>query len=258
MITSHYVYLLIHIEDSTMYIGKRSCRCLPEEDVNYMSSSKHLPKDKCDKLILETFDTSLEAVAYEIELHNRFDVAKNPKFYNRAKQTSTGFDRTGVPMPREIVEKQKKARLGSVHSEETKKKMRAAKLGKKVSEETKARMSKASKGRTPYWLVGLPKSEETKEKIRKGNLGKMVSMESRKKMSDSHKGKTLSLEHRRNLAKSGSIPVVCIETGIVYESAKKAALALCKKCGSGISKCAKGKIKSAYGFTWKYAKKGKK
>lgn len=91
----HYVYLLINPTNDMMYIGKRSCNCLPEDDVAYMSSSNYVPKDECDKLILQEFKTAKEAIAYEAELHERFNVANNPMFYNKAKQTSVGFDTTG-------------------------------------------------------------------------------------------------------------------------------------------------------------------
>lgn len=78
------------------YIGKRSCECLPEEDTNYMSSSKYVPKDECDKLILKEFNTAIEAVEYEAKLHKQFNVATNSKFYNKSNQTSSKFDTTGT------------------------------------------------------------------------------------------------------------------------------------------------------------------
>ena len=92
----HYVYLLT---DGIMnYIGARSCNYRIDADSSYLGSSKHIPsefKKVCNKIILGRFNTRKEAIAYEIELHNKFDVAKNEQFYNRAKQTSTGFDTTG-------------------------------------------------------------------------------------------------------------------------------------------------------------------
>ena len=79
-----------------MYIGKRSCTCLPELDIHYKGSSKYVPKTECVKVILKTFITAEEALRHEIKLHNIFNVAVNSMFYNKAKQTSTKFDTTGT------------------------------------------------------------------------------------------------------------------------------------------------------------------
>ena len=97
-----------------MYIGKRSCSCLPELDTSYMGSSKYVPKDECIKVILNTFTSSIDAINDEIALHNTFDVAVNSMFYNRSKQTSTKFDTTGISI---------------TPSEATKQKLRTAKKG---------------------------------------------------------------------------------------------------------------------------------
>jgi hypothetical protein len=91
-----YTYLLINENNGMMYIGKRQSRLLPDLDTSYMGSSRHVPKEECDKIILSEFSTSLEATEDEIRLHSMYDVATNPKFYNRAKQTSTKFDTTGT------------------------------------------------------------------------------------------------------------------------------------------------------------------
>lgn len=111
---NHYTYLLINNITGMLYIGKRSCKCLPSEDINYMSSSAYVPKEECNKIILNTFSTSEEAIKHEIYLHDLFNVGINPYFYNKSKQTSTKFDTTGLSSP---------------HSDETKLKLSAAKKG---------------------------------------------------------------------------------------------------------------------------------
>lgn len=93
---NHYTYLLINPTTGMLYIGKRSCNCLPQEDTTYMSSSSYVPKTECIKLILNTFKTALEALDNEIYFHNLFDVGVNPIFYNKSKQTSNSFDTTGI------------------------------------------------------------------------------------------------------------------------------------------------------------------
>lgn len=92
----HYTYLLINTATLMMYIGKRSCNCVPELDTGYKGSSKYVPKTECVKVILKTFLTAKEALEHEIKLHNIFNVAVNSMFYNKAKQTSTKFDTTGT------------------------------------------------------------------------------------------------------------------------------------------------------------------
>lgn len=111
---NHYTYLLINPTTNMLYIGKRSCQCLPEEDTTYMSSSTYVPKDECIKIILNTFVTSREALDNEIYFHNLFNVGSNPMFYNKSKQTSNSFDTTGVSFS---------------HSDETKQKISEIKRG---------------------------------------------------------------------------------------------------------------------------------
>lgn len=95
----HYTYLIQHRYLNMRYIGKRSCKCLPHQDTNYWGSSKHLPKDiKKDhvKIIIKEHSSAKEAIEHEIMLHKLNNVSTNPHFYNKANQTSTGFDTTGI------------------------------------------------------------------------------------------------------------------------------------------------------------------
>ncbi|MHB8098149.1 MAG: GIY-YIG nuclease family protein [Sulfuricurvum sp.] len=143
----HYVYLLQSTEDLKFYIGVRSTKTLPAEDI-YKSSSKTMTKTylcNCTKRIIKEFLTRKDAVSYEIRLHKLYNVASNPLFFNAANQTSTKFDTTGVKSPRkgvkltaETKEKLRQANLGKKQSQETRDK-RAAKLkGHVVSEKTRA------------------------------------------------------------------------------------------------------------------------
>ena len=79
------------------YIGKRECKCLPEEDVSYFGSFKDKTFNPTKKIILETFDSVEEALEAECSLHDFYEVDKNPHFANKAKQSSSGFyyNRTG-------------------------------------------------------------------------------------------------------------------------------------------------------------------
>lgn len=103
----HYVYKIINnnpTDARKYYIGVRTTKgCLPQKDTKYWSSSKYLTEDikvigeeHFSKEILSVWKTRKEAVAEEIRLHNEFDVSKNPEFYNKSKQTTTGFDTGGA------------------------------------------------------------------------------------------------------------------------------------------------------------------
>ena len=69
---------------------------MPEEDTKYFGSFKDKTFKPAGKTILFVCETRKEAAEIEIKLHDFFDVAVNPKFANKAKAISTGFDRTGV------------------------------------------------------------------------------------------------------------------------------------------------------------------
>jgi hypothetical protein len=73
------------------YIGSRGCYCLPENDVKYFGSYTDETFNPTQKIILAIYETREEALAAEIILHEFYDVANNPHFANRAKQTSTKF-----------------------------------------------------------------------------------------------------------------------------------------------------------------------
>lgn len=108
-------------------------------------------------------------------------------------------------------------------------------------------------------------TQETRQKIsqsRKGKCvgedhpmyGKHLSAERRHKISVANRGKCLprSEEHRRRISEVRRKPIVCIETGITYNSGLEA------EEQTGISRanicaCCAGERKTAGGFTWRYA-----
>lgn len=100
----HYTYYSYE-EWGRGYIGSRTCKCLPEEDVKYFGSFKDKTFKPTQKIILKgDYTTRAEADADEVLLHNYFEVDINPHFANLARQTSTKFR-----LPRErMVENGKK------------------------------------------------------------------------------------------------------------------------------------------------------
>lgn len=139
----HYTYLIKSKTNKMKYIGVRSCKCRPEDD-DYWGSSKHLPKDikiTHNRRVLKEHASRKEAVEHEILLHNKYDVGKNPNFYNKSKQTSLSYDTSGIPNP---------------HSAETRAKLSAALKGKKRTPE----MVEAMRQR----MLGTKQSAETCKK----------------------------------------------------------------------------------------------
>jgi len=98
----HYTYRITNTKLNKHYYGTRSSKIEPKEDIGiyYFSSSKdkwfiqdqkNNPQDYRYK-ILYIFSTRKEAIEMEIKLHNKFNVGINESFFNKSKQTSTGFD----------------------------------------------------------------------------------------------------------------------------------------------------------------------
>lgn len=200
--TYHYVYRISNILLHKHYYGVRSTNRSPIDDLGkkYFSSStdrqfisdqKENPSNYKYKIV-KVFETRLEAIAHEIFLHERFNVAINPSFYNRSKQKIAGFDRTGMsPWMK-----------GKTHSDETKLKIgqkskgrllgdKNPMYGKTQPEEIKKEHSLRMKGRyigvnNPFY--GKEHSEETKMKMRKP-----------KKNTDKMKGIPRSENHKQKL-----------------------------------------------------------
>ena len=173
---SHYTYML-KVKEPTdaraLYIGVRTCKAEPELDSAYLGSCKPLKAwikdngaDKVEKIILGRWSTREEAMLHEILLHDCFDVGRNQEFWNRAKQTATGFDRTGaeqVPWNKGV-KSSPEARL-------------------KQSIGMQAWLAKLRKLGLPHWAVGRESP----------NKGKKMSEESKRKLSEARSGQRNSI-----------------------------------------------------------------
>ena len=129
-------------------------------------------------------------------------------------------------------------------SEETKRKISMAHTGMKASEETRHKLSDSHKGEK-HNMYGKHMSSETKKKISESNKGKHSTPQDIDRLNKAHE-----------MCKK---PVVCIETGVVYESAASAGKCTGINSGNISSVCTgkpmkNGRIRqTAGGFHWKYA-----
>lgn len=124
----HYVYYSYE-EWGRGYIGKRSCACLPEEDVHYMGSFSDKTFKPNRKIILDVFATSADALAAEALLHDAYNVSSNPLFANKAKQTSRWFNTEGVAKTAQHREKIRQSNLGRKRTTESRKRISISKMG---------------------------------------------------------------------------------------------------------------------------------
>lgn len=116
-----------------------------------------------------------------------------------------------------------------VWTDEHKRKISEAHIGKRHTEEFKQMLSALYSGRTL--------SEETKAKISKARSGIPMTQKQRE-----------AFDNRINPL---SRKILCIQTGIVYDSLTDAAKAV-GLTATEVSKVCKGKRKSRKGFSWKY------
>ncbi len=120
----------------------------------------------------------------------------------------------GYPISSETKAKMSAARKGSRHHQ----------FGKPLSEEHKKNLSASHRGKVC--------SEETREKLRAASTGRKFSAETRAKISESRRGHEMPTHVMEALRKANSArpshlrkAVRCVETGVIYESSRLAALA---------------------------------
>lgn len=169
----HYVYRSYEPLGRS-YIGKRTCCCLPEDDTEYMGSYSDADFSPTQKEILAICESSEHALEVEIFFHEFYDVARNPLFANKAKQTSKYFNTEGVPKSEPHKEKIREALSGLPKSQSHRLNLSQSKRGKPASEACRLAQIAAVKGK--------PKSAEHRRKIAEANRGKKLGEGSRKKM----------------------------------------------------------------------------
>ena len=191
-----YVYQIVHLPTLKSYIGSRTAKeCNPLGiGIKYFSSSndkdfrleqKEKPENFSYFVLKEFGENHKEYLKYEMELHEKYNIDENEKFYNRTKASTIGF-----------------SMAGKKHSNESKEKMSKSHIGKKLSEEHKDNISKSLKGKSKPWFQNKTLSEEHRDKISKGLTGRPVSKKTKEKISESNTGKKRTKETKKKLSES--------------------------------------------------------
>lgn len=120
-----------------------------------------------------------------------------------------------------------------------------------MSDSCKTKMSKLAKqrfadGNNTNLLKGIP------EGYKHPMSGKTHNETTKTKMRACKLGKSLSQTHIVNMTKAHQRAVICVETGVIFESAKLAAAAIGIKSSGNITLVCQNKQKTAGGYSWKY------
>lgn len=133
-------------------------------------------------------------------------------------------------------------------SKETRIKISQSNLGKEIPLEVRRKISQTTKGKRAYWY-GRKHTEKTKKLISENRKGKGRQIpftdERREKISQAQLGNQNAPQKTTR----------CIETGVIYHSAREAA----RQTGlrpAAISECCRGIRKSCGGFHWEYISEG--
>lgn len=128
----------------------------------------------------------------------------------------------------------------------------------KMSQATLEKLSKAHKGQKA-WNKGRPHPEKTRQKISKALTGGHLSEETRRRMSESRRGEknpffgkhpSAEMLKKNSMNQPTRKRVMCVETGIVYDSMAEAARQTGIRQGN-ISLVCSGSHSTAGGFHWK-------
>lgn len=144
-------------------------------------------------------------------------------------------------------ERMSKAHKGKKLSPEHRKKIAEKGKGRVFSEETRRKIGDSHRG--------IKMSDEAKKRMSEKAKGRIVSEETRKKISRAGKGRKFSNETIIKLRNANRLKkkVLCVETGIVYDSMADASRATGAMV-SHISTCCnkKAMCKTAGGFHWEF------
>lgn len=179
------------------YIGLRTSNIEPEKDLGYLyfssSTDSIFMKDQFERpsnfkyQVLNVFDNRLDAINDEMRLHELYDVAFNPMFYNKQKQGAHTIDFTGQNHNEESKIKIGAASKDRGISDKARENLKWHSKNRKRTEEEKKKMSEAKLGNNN---AAGERSDEVKRKISEGKKGK----------ESSFKGKTHSIDSKKKMS----------------------------------------------------------
>ncbi len=247
------IYLLTDTTNGKQYVGQTT-KTLGERLTQHRSGDLLVDRalnahgwENVKVEILEECETYDELNRLEQEWIDVLET-KSPNGYNL---TDGGMGGPGHKLSKEAKQRISRKNKGRKHSEATLKKiskavtkamqdpelrqrLSEANQGKKHTDESRQKMSKTRQGKA--------RDEETKEKIGVSNTGKRRTPEDRQKMSEACKGNR------------GCHAVLNVETGVVYDSIKEAALAYNIPSPCIVNAC-RGKLMTAAKCHWMYLEK---
>ena len=223
------------------------------ENIKHEILFEGLSKEEADEKEIEMiafYNSCNSKYGYNISFGGGGTLGVKPSVETKQKISNA---HKGKKRSEESKRRQSKTLTGKRHSEETRRKIREANSMRIWSDESKRKLSEANKGKTL--------SEETRKKISESNKGRTPSERSIKITAQNNRERIWSEESRRKSSESHKgIPaynkrkVLCVETGVVYDSMYDAAESVGLKSHSSISQACSGKIRShkAGGYTWEY------
>ena len=223
----YYVYQIKNILTGRKYIGSRCCYGEPSNDlgIKYFSSStdkdfineQKKNRNNFEYIIIKKFDNRDDAILYESELHVKYDVMRNPCFYNKANQGKI-INKWESPKNqfckfhtyKEVYGEDKGVELAKNHSNAMK--------GKPFSEEHKKNLANSNrkrvKGKTFEEIYGIeiaqeikqklktPRSDETKRKISEARTGYKCTEEAKQHISNGLRKRYKDPEYKKKFTET--------------------------------------------------------
>lgn len=229
--------------------NRRICMAIKKYGFNNFSVEvleKDVSREKLtqrEQYWIDFYDSANRDVGYNI-----CPMAENTKGYRHREEDKKRMSEIAKKRFKEHPEQIKRGKdnhmFGKKHSEETRNKISQSIMGNqnvkgktwKLSEEICRRMSERMKGKRNG--LGHKCPESVKEHLRRYNKNRIWTEEMREQSRIAH----LNI---------GGKKLMCVETGVAYESVAEAGRALSKD-PSSISKCCRGQQQVAYGFHWQY------